>query len=100
MATARIQTFCRNYNINNGYYDNITVYPRFIAERVEFFYLYKIKFCLNWKSEGVGCQKATEELKAGFKFFDYQICGKLVKVLIKYEYIPKRENSSKPSECL
>ena len=40
-TTARFQATCRKQNLNIGYYDNISVYLRFIAERNTALNLYK-----------------------------------------------------------
>ena len=63
MTTARIKPFCKKYNVNIGYYDNIRVYPRFVAERNKPLYLYKNHFCFIWKSEGVSFRKAIQEFE-------------------------------------
>ena len=41
MTTARIQAFCRKYNIKIGYYDGFRKCPRKITERNIALYMYK-----------------------------------------------------------
>ena len=85
MTTARIKPFCKKYNVNIGYYDNIRVYPRFVAERNKPLYLYKNHFCFIWKSEGVSFRKAIQEFKKKFKVCDSHISEKLDESFINDE---------------
>ena len=90
MTSARIQPFCRKYNINIGYYDGYRVYPRYITEKNIALKIHNSHFCLIWKSNGISFDKAIIELKDNFKVVDNIISDKHVKIFIKYDYKPKK----------
>ena len=92
MISATIQPFCRKYNINIGYYDGVTVYPRSITQRDIALKTHRNHFCLIWNSIGISYDKAIKELKDNFKVIDNVISDKHVKSFIKYEYKPKKSN--------
>ena len=93
MTRARIQPFCRENNINIGYYDGKGVYPRSISNRDSAMYLYNNHFCLIWKSEGVSFNQAITEVKNNFKLVDKYITEENVNAYFKYEFIPKKIES-------
>ena len=70
MTSARIQPFCRKYNINIGYYDGFRVYPRNITERNVVLKIPNNPFCLIWKSNGISYDTAIKELNDNFKVID------------------------------
>ena len=82
--------FRKKYSINIGYYDNIRVYPSFVAERIIPLFLYKNHLCLIWKSEAVIFQNAIDELKAHFKVVENHIPDKHVESFLKSEFEPKK----------
>ena len=49
MTSARIQPFCRKYNINIGCYDGFRVCPRNITQRKKALKIHNYHFCLTWK---------------------------------------------------
>ena len=57
MTIARIQPFCKNYNINIGCFNGKEVYPKDIAERNKALCIHKNHFCLIWKSETISSSK-------------------------------------------
>ena len=94
MTSARIQLFCRIYNINIGYYDGFRVCPRNITGRNTAIKILNNQFCLIWKSQNFSLNQAIEnELKLNFKVVDNVISDKHVKSYIKYEYKPKNVQS-------
>ena len=94
MTSARIQPFCRKYNINIGCYNGFRVCPRDIAERNIALYVHENHFCLIRKSQDISCEKIIEdELKPNFKVDDNVISDKHVKSFIEYEYNPKKVQS-------
>ena len=93
MTKARIQPFCRAYNINLGYYDGERIYPRSVTDRKNALFLYKNHFCLLWKSEGVSSNQAIKELKDDFKIVDNFTTEENVNSHFKYEFIPKEIES-------
>ena len=93
VTPARIQPFCKKYNINLGYYDGYRVCPRNITERNIALKIHNNHFSLIWKSNGISFDKAIIELKYNFKGVDNIISDKHVKSFIKYEYKPKKVQS-------
>ena len=90
MTSARIQPFCRKYNINIGCFDGTRKNPRNNTQRNTSFFIYNNHFCLIWKSHGISFDKAKKELKDNFKVVDNVISDKHVKIFNKYEYNPKK----------
>ena len=89
MTSARIQPFCRKYNINIGCFDGTRINPRNLTQRNTSLFIYNNHFCLIWKSDGVSFNHVMEnELKPKFKVVDNVISDKHVKRFIKYEYNP------------
>ena len=88
MIYAKIQPFCKNYNINIGCIDGIRINPRNLTQRNTSFFIHNNPFCLIWKSNGISFEKAIKELKDNFKVVDKVISDKHVKKFIKYEYNP------------
>ena len=95
MTKARVQPFCKKYNINIGCYDNNSrkILPLSVTERNKALYLYNHHFCLIWKTQGVSFSKAIEELKSKFKIVNNYISPNNVNSFIKYEYKPKKIES-------
>ena len=92
MTSARIQPFCRKWNINIGYYDGFRICPWKITERNIASKIHN-NLCLIWKSTGVSFNKAKEALIKHFKVVDNVKYDKHVKSFIKYEYKPKEVQS-------
>ena len=61
MTSARIQPFCENYNIDIGCFDGTRMNPRNLTQRNTSLFIYKIHFCLIWKSDGISFEKAKTE---------------------------------------
>ena len=93
MTSARIQAFCRKYNINIGCYDGFRVCPRNIKQRNIALKIHNNHFCLIWKSDGFSFDKAIKESKDNIKVIDNVISDKHVRSYIKYEYKPKKVQS-------
>ena len=93
MASARIQPFCRKYNINIGCYDGFRVCPRNFTQRNTALKIHNNHFCLIWKTDVISFDRAIKELKDHFKVVDSVISDKHVKSYIKYEYKPKKVQS-------
>ena len=93
MTSARIQPFCKKYNINIGCFDGTRINPRNLTQRITALKIYENHFCLIWKSDGVSFEKAIRELKDNFKVVDIVVSDKHVKNFIKYEYNPRKVNS-------
>ena len=93
MTSARIQPFCRKYNINIGCFDGTRINPRNFTQRNTALKIHENHFCLIWKSENISFNQVIEdELKPNFKVVDNVISDKHVKSFIKYEDNPKELN--------
>ena len=94
MTTARIQPFCKKYNINIGYFNGKEVWPRTVTQRNTALKVHNNHFCLIWKSNGSSFNQIIEnELKPNFKVVDNVISDKHVKSFIEYDYKPKKVKS-------
>ena len=93
MTSARIQPFCRKYNINIGCVDGTRLNPRNLTQRNTALKIHSIHFSLIWKSNGIHFDKTIKELKDNFEVVDNVISDKLVKTFIKYDYKPKKIKS-------
>ena len=93
MTSARLQPFCKNYNINIGCFDGTRINPRNLTQRNTSLFIYNNHFCLIWKSDGISFEKAITELKDNFKVVGNVVSDKHVKSFIKYEYNPKKVKS-------
>ena len=76
MTSARIQPYCKKYNINIGCFDGTRMNPRNLAQRNTSLFIYKNHLCLNWKLEGISFDKANKEIKDNFKVVDNVISDK------------------------
>ena len=93
MKSARIQPFCRKYNINIGCFDGLRINPRKLTQRNTALKIHDNHFCSIRKSEGVSFLSSNrKELKSKFKVVDNVISDKYVKMFIKYEYNPEKVN--------
>ena len=81
-TSARIQPFCKKYNINIGSFDGTTINPRNLTQRNTSLFIYNNHFCLIWNSDGISFEKAITELKDNFKVVDNVISHKHVKFLL------------------
>ena len=94
MTSARIQPFCKNYNINIGCFDGTRINPRNLTHLDTSLFIYNNHLCLIWKSNGISFNRIIEnQLKPNFKVVDNVISDKHVKSFIKYEYSPKKVKS-------
>ena len=92
MTKARIQPFCRANNIKLGYVDGRRIFPRSVMDRDNGLFLYKIHFCVLWKSEGVSFIQAIKKLKDNKKIVDNLITEENVNSHFEYIYTPKKLN--------
>ena len=93
MTSTRNQPLCGEHRINIGCFDRTRINPRNFTERIIAIKIHKNPSCLNWKSNGICLNKATEELYQNFKVVDNGISDKYVKSFTIYEYEPKRVQS-------
>ena len=92
-TSARIQPFCRKFNINIGCFDGTKVNPRNITQRDASLFIYNIHFCLIWKSNGISFNQVREnDLKPNCNFADNVISDKHVKIFNKKNTTLKKLN--------
>ena len=60
MTAARIQPFCKRYNINMGCFDGTRINPRSITRRNPALFTYENHFCLIWKSSNISFDQVIE----------------------------------------
>ena len=92
LTSARIQPFCKKYNINIGCFDGTRINPRNLTQRNTSLFIYNNHFCSIWKSDGISFDKTIKKLKDNFKLVDNVISDKHVKSFIKYDYKLKKLN--------
>ena len=93
MTTARIQPFCKKYNINIGYFNGKEIWPRTVTQRNIALKVHNNHFCLIWKSNGSSFNQIIEnELKPNFKVVDNVVSDKHVKVLLNMNTTLKELN--------
>ena len=84
MTSARVQPFCRKYNINIGYFDGTRMNPRNNTQRNASVYIHSNHFCLNCISEGFSFNQVIEdELKQNLNVVDSVISVEHVKSYLK-----------------
>ena len=95
MKSARIQPFCRKYNINIGCCDGARINPRNLTQRNTSLFIYDNHFCFFfWKSQNISFNQVIEdELKPNFKVVDDVVSDKHVESFIKYDYKHKKVQS-------
>ena len=94
MPSARIQAFCRKYNINIGCFNGKKLTHRNITQRKTSLLIHNNHFCLIWKTQNISFNQAIkDELKPKFKVVDNVISDKHVKSFVKYEYKPEKVQS-------
>ena len=89
---ARIQPCLGKLGVNLGYYKGKEIWRRNIIERCKALFLYKIRFCLIWKSEKVSFNQAIRETKGNFKRVDKYITEKTVNSDFECIHTPKKSN--------
>ena len=93
MASARIQPFCKKYNINIGCFDGTRINPRTIRRGIIALKIQNKRSPLIWTTNDNSFNQALKELKLNFEVVDSVISDKHVIFLMKYEYEPKKVQS-------
>ena len=95
MTLARIQPFCKKYNINIGIYkqNEKRILPRTITEKSKGLYLHKNHFCVIWISNGINFSKAVEELELNFKYVNNKVTDDNVTKFKEYKFNPNKVDS-------
>ena len=78
MTSARIQPFCRKYEINIGCFNGKVITPRNFTQRNTTLFIHNNHFYLIWKSNGISFIQAIKELRQNFKVVDNVISDKHV----------------------
>ena len=88
MNCAKIQPFCKKYNINLGVY-NINqqeILPRSITERRICLYIHENHFCLIWKTKNTTFTDAIKEIEDNFKYEANEISDNILKQVQEYKF--------------
>ena len=86
MTSARIQPFCRKYNINVGCFDGTRINPRNITQRHTTLKIHNFHFYLIQKSNGISFNQVKEdEIKPNLKVVDNVISDEHGNSFIKYD---------------
>ena len=88
MTSAKIQPFCKKYNINLGVY-NINqqeILPRYVTERRLCLIIHENHFCVIWKTKNTSFTNAIKELEDNFKYEDNQISDNILKQVQEYKF--------------
>ena len=88
MTSAKIQPFCKKYNINLGIY-NINqqeILPRSVTERRICLYIHENHFCLIWKTKNTNFTDAIKELEDNFKCEANEISDNILKQVQEYKF--------------
>ena len=88
MTSARIQPFCKKYNISLGVYNikQQEILPRSISQRKGCLFIHVDHFCLIWKTNNTTFSDAIKELKDNFKHESNQISNNILKQVQEYKF--------------
>ena len=92
MTSARIQPFCKNYNINIGCFDGTRINPRNLTQRNKALFIRINHFCLIWKSNGISFDNAIKELKNTSKLLTMSYLINTLNVVLNMNTILKNVN--------
>ena len=88
MTSAKIQPFCKKYDINLGIY-NINqkeILPRSVTERRLCLIIHENHFCVIWKTKKTSFTNAIKELEDNFKYEANQISDNILKQVQEYKF--------------
>ena len=97
MTLARIQPFCKKYEIDLGYFNGKEVWPRTVKERKQCLYLHNNHFCCIW---GDSLKKAVEEVESNFKLVNNYVISTIVNNHREYNFKPKKIESQLANVCV
>ena len=88
MTSAKIQPFCRKYNINIGVYNKRqrSILPKTINERRICLLILNNHFSVIWKNIQSNFPDATEEVEKNFKYEETQINDTILQQVIEYKF--------------
>ena len=88
MTSARIQPFCKKYNINLGVYNlkHQEILPPSVTEKRICLYIHENHFCLIWRTKNTNFTHALKELKDNFKYETNQISDNILKQVQQYKF--------------
>ena len=97
MTSAKIQPFCKKYNINLGVYnkDQRTILLKSIKERIICLYIHKNNFCLISKTINTSFTDAIKELGNNFEYEPNHNTDYILKQVVEYKF-----PISKEKDCL
>ena len=92
-TSARIQPFCKKYNINIGCFDGTRINHRNLTKRDTSLFIHNNYFCLIWKSNGISFNQVIEnELNQTSNFLIMLYLINMLKVLLKMNTTLKKLN--------
>ena len=88
MTSAKIQPFCRKYNINIGVYNKRqrSILPKTITERGICLLIHNTHFSVIWKNNQSSFPDAIEEVEKKFKYEETQINYNILQQVIEYKF--------------
>ena len=88
MTSAKVQPFCRKYNINLGVYKNKqrSILPKTITERRSCLLTHNNHFWVIWKTNQSAFSDAIEEIEINFRYEETQINDIIIKKVIEYKF--------------
>ena len=96
MSSAKIQPFCRKYNINLGVLNKKqqSILPKTITERKIYLLIHNNRFCVIWKTNQTTFPDAIEEMKNNFKYEETQINDNILQQVLEYKFLISYEMNS------
>ena len=93
MTSAKIQPFCKKYNIGLGVYnkDQQTLLPQTIKERTISLFIHKNLFCVIWKTEKTIFIDAIKELEDNFEYEPKHIIDNILKQVFENKFPTSNE---------
>ena len=88
MTSAKIQPFCRKYNINIGVYNKRqrSILPKTITERRICLLIHNTHFSVIWKNNQSSFPDAIEEVEKNFNYEETQINDNILQQVIEYKF--------------
>ena len=87
MYSAKIQPFCRKYNLNVGIYNQILLcLSKTITERRICLFIHNIHFCVLWEENQPTFPQAIDAIEKIFRYEETQINDNVLKQVVEYKF--------------
>ena len=88
MTSAKIQPFCRKYNINLGVYNikQRSILPKTITERRICLLIHNNHFYFIWKNNQSNFPDAKKEIDDNFRYDETQMNDNILNQVIEYKF--------------